>query len=324
MNEQSNADLPVQNPTLAITDLFIQTRLEQGYSIEYVAGHLRVAQSYIEAIESNNVASFPPRVYILGFVRSYAIFLNLDPQTCCQRFKEEVLGEETSDPVLNFPTTLTLDSSPSHKILKISLGLLAVTLAAGILIWQQKSSVMHDVLLDKNRDTNIPSEQTLTQTPQEMTEEDIIRESSPEPDQTSQLTILNDGQTQNVSYQSAAEKQDLTKLVNLQESINNSASTTSTTLPVKQSQAPIKLTFIQECWVKIKDQSQQVLIEKTFQAGEQYQVPVGNDYILHAGNAGGIDISGPNVPSNVLGKKGQVISNLSLDSASLSAYLNQQ
>ncbi len=53
-------------------------RLDRGLGISAVARELRLASEYIEAIENGDWAGLPTRVYALGYIRSYASFVELD------------------------------------------------------------------------------------------------------------------------------------------------------------------------------------------------------------------------------------------------------
>ena len=326
MNEQTNTQSPVQMSALSVSELFIKTREEQGYSIEQVANHLRVSQSYIEAIESNNISNFPARVYILGFVRSYAHFLHLDPQDCCRRFKREVLSEQVSEPNLNFPTLLTIDSSPSSKILKISLAILVVVIATGIFMWQWQSPVIEDRPFDNNPDAMMTSDDpSISSSPSQTSfSEENEKDNKSHERQTSNLEIPDANKAEDRLQQLSDSSQNYLTSPDLSKSVHEVNTQTSDTSLPQENLRDTLLTFTEDCWVKIQDDSQQIIIEKTFQTGEQYHIPLRNNYTIHTGNAGGIQISNPTMSPKVLGKKGQVIANLSLDSETLSAYLNQQ
>ena len=312
MDDISTTKQPSQ-ASQSVAELFKSTRQQQGYSLDQVGHHLRVSKSYLEAIETNNVAHFPARVYILGFVKSYALFLNLNPDECCKRFKSEVLGEQTTGPNLNFPTLLTIDSSPSLNILKISLGLVALILAAGIFIWRWQTPVTDNSLLEKNQEIEPILESSESET-------QILEARTPVPPSSQDLNKdMNHGHES--SFKDNQVPSALPDLVQTAEDV--SSNILNTPLPQQKMQS-INFAFVQECWVKIQDPRQQILIEKTFQPGESYSLPIRNDYTLHTGNAGGIEVSGLAISPKTLGKKGQVIANLSLDSGTLSAYLNQQ
>lgn len=57
-----------------------QKREALGWRIEDVAEHLKIRASVLEALEHEQYEILPDRVYLLGFLKSYASFLGLDSQ----------------------------------------------------------------------------------------------------------------------------------------------------------------------------------------------------------------------------------------------------
>lgn len=66
-----------------------RSRLATGYDIDAIASILRIRPEYLEALEEGAHARLPGRVYAIGFVRTYASFLGLDPAVAIERFKSE-------------------------------------------------------------------------------------------------------------------------------------------------------------------------------------------------------------------------------------------
>ena len=66
--------------------LFQQTRERQGLSLEQIASRTRIQQRHLQALEEEDFASLPAKVFAKGFVRSYARSLGLDEDTALQLF----------------------------------------------------------------------------------------------------------------------------------------------------------------------------------------------------------------------------------------------
>ena len=64
-------------------------RAARGLSVSDVETDLRIKSYYIEAIESGDLTALPDRVYVDGFVRNYASYLQLDPEETLLRFDQE-------------------------------------------------------------------------------------------------------------------------------------------------------------------------------------------------------------------------------------------
>jgi len=64
-------------------------RAARGLSVSDVEADLRIKAYYIEAIESGDRTALPDKVYVDGFVRNYASYLQLNPEDVLTRFDEE-------------------------------------------------------------------------------------------------------------------------------------------------------------------------------------------------------------------------------------------
>jgi cytoskeleton protein RodZ len=62
-------------------------RQERGVSLEQVADDTNIARRYLEALETENFSVFPGEPYILGFLRNYADYLGLEPQSLINAFR---------------------------------------------------------------------------------------------------------------------------------------------------------------------------------------------------------------------------------------------
>ena len=286
----------------SITSYLTERRNEKGYSIQDVATHLRISSHYIEAIENNDGPRLPERVYVLGFVRSYAKFLGIDPEYCVRRFKEEILQEAAAGPLF-FPTPLSSETAPSKKILLLSsVGLMIIfAIGYGIKQWSSTSQPIDHVIAEVSQPVmpNIQSA-TLNSSPQDST----AKEGNPE--------------TQEEDEDSNQE--------NLEQTAAESTSTPELPQPsptILAENRALNLAFSQPSWIEIKDPLGNIIIEKTFQAGENYTLSKSQGHTMRTGNAGGINVKIGEKPPQPLGKTGEVLSNLSLDAEALSAYLKQ-
>lgn len=61
-----------------IGNVLKKAREEKGYSVEYVASILKINPDYIRGLEEFKKEHFPAAVFFKGFLKNYAIFLNLN------------------------------------------------------------------------------------------------------------------------------------------------------------------------------------------------------------------------------------------------------
>ena len=72
-----------------------QQREARDYTLADVEAYLRIRRSYLEAIEAGRFADLPGTTYLMGFVRSYARFLELDADDVIARVRASQSEEQT-------------------------------------------------------------------------------------------------------------------------------------------------------------------------------------------------------------------------------------
>jgi cytoskeleton protein RodZ len=72
-------------------------RQRKGEDLSTVSRALKIRKDHLEALEEGNIHALPGRPYAIGFLRSYAEYLGLDPAQCVERFKAEIAGRDDSD-----------------------------------------------------------------------------------------------------------------------------------------------------------------------------------------------------------------------------------
>ena len=112
-----------------------EARQRGGYSVADAAHVLRIQEHYLDALEVGRFDQIPGTTYTIGFLRSYAGFLGLDPDEIVEAFKREQ-GLDTKEHRLAFPSPS--DSSPKPKFWLILLVLVLAGLAYGG--WQYQST----------------------------------------------------------------------------------------------------------------------------------------------------------------------------------------
>ena len=65
-------------------------REHKALSAQDVSQTLRIPEKYILALEGMDTAALPPMSYALGYIRSYAHFLELDSQSILTGFKRDI------------------------------------------------------------------------------------------------------------------------------------------------------------------------------------------------------------------------------------------
>ena len=100
----------------SIGQVLRDTRLSQSKNIQEVSQILRIRQIYLDAIENNDFAQLPGKIYIIGFIKTYAEYLQLDSEEIIRAYKSGDLVE-TINTDLVFPTIVPEDGMPNKLTL---------------------------------------------------------------------------------------------------------------------------------------------------------------------------------------------------------------
>lgn len=76
--------------TLTLGEKLKKIREKAGVSLVEIASQTKIKKDYLEKIEAGNYKELPFDVYVKGFLRSYAKYLNLDPEKVIKQFNKEV------------------------------------------------------------------------------------------------------------------------------------------------------------------------------------------------------------------------------------------
>jgi cytoskeleton protein RodZ len=100
-----------------------------GWKLPAVSGHLRIRLPYLQAIEDGRVDLLPGNAYAIGFLRTYAQALGLDPDEVARRFRAEA-SETIRKTELNFPAPVPERGVPAGAIVLVG-ALIAIGAYAG-------------------------------------------------------------------------------------------------------------------------------------------------------------------------------------------------
>lgn len=118
-----------------IGQILKKTRLEKNYSIKDISDATKITGRHLTALEENNFDIFPGETYVLGFIRSYANFLGLDPDEMIQIFRGNQM-EELEPPIVELTEpTVTIYDYLKKYLYWPSIILAGVVIISGIVIY---------------------------------------------------------------------------------------------------------------------------------------------------------------------------------------------
>jgi cytoskeleton protein RodZ len=105
-----------------------------GWSLEDTAAYIRIRLPLLTALEDGRTADLPGLVYAVGFVRSYALALGMDPDEMVRRYREETGAVELRSK-LDFPAPVPQAHVPAGAVVMLG----ALLTVAGYVGWYRVS-----------------------------------------------------------------------------------------------------------------------------------------------------------------------------------------
>ncbi|MFP6743815.1 MAG: RodZ domain-containing protein [Alphaproteobacteria bacterium] len=99
-----------------------QARFRRGVDLALVANELRIHYEQLLALEEGRFDDLPGPTYVIGFLRSYAGYLNLDADDLVRRFKDETAYRDSRSD-LTFPSPQDEGRVPTGALIALSLAL---------------------------------------------------------------------------------------------------------------------------------------------------------------------------------------------------------
>ena len=286
-----------------------ETRLAKKLSLDDISKTLCITKSFLQRIE-DQPETLSIDVYTLGFLKAYSKFLDLDADQLVAKFKAAnttITPEET----LTFPKPLQKRGIPHIRLVSISLAFLFLLIAG----WEvfNKPSPSPSPSLDVEK---LAQKEDMVTDPSE-TSPHIVKVADVEPSQPPQVFTGEVPITQDTHPDSPVIISPSANL-NLPEDPLPPATIQASNFEDTPNHTVV-LSFSEESWIQIKDDQGQVIVNRTFQPGEQYKIDAPQGYSLKTGNAGGVTLIVGNQDLGKLGTTGQVMKDILLDPEKLLA-----
>ena len=307
-----------------------EARERLGWDVDAVAEALRLKPAFIRAIEQGDIRDLPGTAYAVGFVRTYAAALGLDPNEAIRRFRaeREDVNRKTE---LDFPAPVPSRGMPAGAVVLVG----AIIAIGGYAAWYHYSGRSHvstetvDALpthLEPLAPPPAPKVAVVTPPPAAPVtpaapsvaaaappaEPDVSPSSAaaavPPP-----LPTLPAPSTNNTMVAAITPP-------TVQATDGAAAATTTATAPAA-ADAGMVIKATADAWIEIKNAQGKVVYQTILHPGDSYNVPDQPQLTLTTGNAEGTQIV---LAGNVIGPlKGHVLHNIPLDADGLKAASGQ-
>lgn len=255
------------------------SRLKSKMSLEEISGELCIRKIYLTAIEEGDYETLPPIPYGVGYVRTYARYLGLNPERAVQLYKAASISEEpkvVEEEVVSEPEV----NKGSLRHIIIGVGILAVIYGGWSLYSADMEPQAEDVVV---------------------TEEQLITEDAVEEESANKADIA--VQTSEESTTETSQTKDETK------SAEETAPVEEETFMPNPNKIIFK--FSGDSWVELKNKKK-VYFQGVFHKGETKEIAYEPNLFISIGRP-------KNLTMYIKGNKKQILStkpekNVSLDS----------
>lgn len=269
-------------------------RLRLGWSLEDVAQGLRIRLPFLQAIEEGRIGDLPGSAYAVGFVRTYATSLGLNPDEIAKRFRAES-QEVNRKTELSFPAPVPERGVPAGAVVLLGLILAIGAYAA----WYKFSPVQHD-----EQGTSAVPERLAPLadrgTPSHVSPQiaSILPPVSPTPTSTSPAAVSPPPPP------IAAIPVPVPVPVTLTPTPQATPATSATAAAPDSGRVVLK--FKADSYIQVREKQGPVLLNRVMRSGETWPVPKEPNLVMTTGNAGGTEIVVDGITGAPLGASGAV------------------
>ncbi|RME91139.1 MAG: helix-turn-helix domain-containing protein [Candidatus Hydrogenedentota bacterium] len=146
--------------------LLKEARESKGISLRQAAEETKITSRHLQALEEDNFSLFPGETYVLGFLKSYAEYLDLDPEHIASLYRGALMAEKEVPLAELTKPTMTPWDLYRDKIMLALKALIGVAFIGIIIYWLFSSSnnlhiestpINETVSLNEKQDTiNVP------------------------------------------------------------------------------------------------------------------------------------------------------------------------
>lgn len=268
---ESNFD---QDMSMSPGDFLKQERLRQKKTLSAISTALCINKAYLASIEEMELNNLPERVYTLGFVNTYALYLGLDPTSVMARFSPYLTMETPSYSSLNHEISPKIRPKWYHFATALALLILAFGL------WE---------IFSVTAPTPSPDAPAVATAAPVAISQKVIPPVSVEETPYSEVSIDETPQSSSVAEQRVTP-----------------ADFPMTSQSPLTDKTPYTFKASEKVWLEVRDDDHKVILTKTLLPGEVYVYEPKTRSTLTTGNAGGLEIKQGTRKFKPLGKTGEV------------------
>ena len=275
-----------------VGESFKRARKSQKIDLNTVSQDLKISESLLGDIENNQFPSYINVTFLIGHIRSYAKYLNLDEKLLIENFKIQISfdGNNLNNEIRK-PNTPVIQFSFFKALSFVSI--IAIS-SSFYFLFIPSNDLQPEYAMTPNIPENLES--TLEEIEMKLSlEKKLIVDAL---DNTSQI-IANSSQ-----------------IIEDKDALISSMSVIAS-LPISNDKnladKIVTLKFLNPTWVQLRDSKNNVIISKLMSKKDEFSFKISENLNLTTGNAGNIIILVDGVVKGKVGKIGEVIDSLIID-----------
>lgn len=292
---------------LNLGQIFVDARLKKGITQEKVSTFLKVKFKIIKDFENGDEIDLPGLAYKIGFVRSYARFLDLDSNFLVDEFKK-TLKKSSFKEEYKFlsPKSHTSKIFPIGSIVSL---IIAIFVYSGWYYSDRQNTNVTSYSNEKESKEIIENADNLNYEIIEYNfkNNEINNEVLFNKNQNFALqedSVIFQTESKNINKQNNIKNNELS---NKQPS-KNQVNELSAKANIRNPKNEMVLKSSGNSWVEIEDMDGNILLTRLMRPGETYIVPNISGLTINTGNAGVLSLSHGDMFVPKLGKVGEIIS----------------
>lgn len=119
-----------------------EARTAKGLTLDSAAARTRIRREYLEALETMDPRGLPAQAYAIGYLRTYARFLELDEAALVEQFKAE------ADTQTGRATPTAPQQNREIKLPRGLIGVVAILAVVGLTAWWYSNAISGDTVFD--------------------------------------------------------------------------------------------------------------------------------------------------------------------------------
>ncbi len=292
----------------SIGDYLKQAREEKGFSLKHVASQTRIQEHHLQALETEDFANLPAKVFAKGFVRSYAKILGLNEEEAIQcflqssgTFYDQYQSEHPQ------PHAQVVLEAPPRQGINWTWMLGAIAILGIIAIWYALPQKENIPDLKSEQETSLPTEPLVEPPLQEAVSPETIEPSQLEE---SAPNLIPPDSTPVLEIDSAPPQPKPIETPTADPPPQPPTRMTDTISTPAESQI-LEIEATQLTWVVVKSDEQDPN-EALLQPGQRITWKADRQFLLTLGNAAGVVIRLNGQLQGPFGKPGQVVRDIRL------------